>query len=404
MLKKFSTYYIFILFQKINCRGVLPSQRYLHTVTLIDNNLYIIGGQYLTDTSIEIIGKEFICLDVSNPFNTWELSWENLTDINMVPSHIGAASAQSVANMFLYGGISTNNDEKDLIYIFDTRGNSTNSWITLNAIGETNKAFLTSIDNDGKMYLFGGKNKLNDEILNDMLIFDTITLTFTSGSLVNAPSMRTDYGAVLLPNKNIIYLGGSIINNEPLTLNEVYLYDTIQDNWSVKTTSGYIPSRRFAFSAVLSLDGQKIIIFGGKGTTNLTALYELDVTNFNWYIPKVSGQIQDPRYWHKANVIGKYMVISFGCCYDQSIESDILLLDISNDQEYVWTTNFEPHLPSPLPTQVPTQEVISLRPFPSSSVLSPIMGTSITVFLLTIICIYAYKWTKLIRNMPTTNP
>ncbi|RGB43316.1 hypothetical protein C1646_749886 [Rhizophagus diaphanus] len=400
MLKKFSTYYIFILFQKINCRGVLPSQRYLHTVTLIDNNLYIIGGQYLTDTSIEIIGKEFICLDISNPFNTWELSWENLTDINMVPPHIGAASAQSVANMFLYGGISTNNDEKDLIYIFDTRGNSTNSWITLNAIGETNKAFLTSIDNDGKMYLFGGKNELNDEILNDMLIFDTITLTFTSGSVVNAPSMRTDYGAVLLPNKNIIYLGGSIINNEPLPLNEVYLYDTIQDNWSVKTTSGYVPSRRFAFSAVLSLDGQKIIIFGGKGTTNLTALYELDVTNFNWYIPKVSGQIQDPRYWHKANVIGKYMVISFGCCYDQSIESDILLLDISNDQEYVWTTNFEPHLPSPLPTQ----EVIPLRPFPSSSVLNPIMGTSITVFLLTVICIYAYKWTKLIRNMPTTNP
>ncbi|PKC15032.1 hypothetical protein RhiirA5_408709 [Rhizophagus irregularis] len=396
--------FLFLLFPKKQPGGVLPSQRYLHTVTLIDNNLYIIGGQYLTDTSIEIIGKEFICLDVSNPFNTWELSWENLTDINMVPPHIGAASAQSVANMFLYGGISTNNDEKDLIYIFDTRGNSTNSWITLNAIGETNKAFLTSIDNDGKMYLFGGKNKLNDEILNDMLIFDTITLTFTSGSLVNASSMRTDYGAVLLPNKNIIYLGGSIINNEPLTLNEVYLYDTIQDNWSIKTTSGYIPSRRFAFSAVLSLDGQKIIIFGGKGTTNLTALYELDVTNFNWYIPKVSGQIQDPRYWHKANVIGKYMVISFGCCYDQSIESDILLLDISNDQEYVWTTNFEPHLPSPLPTQVPTQEVISLRPFPSSSVLSPIMGTSITVFLLTIICIYAYKWTKLIRNMPTTNP
>ncbi|POG64688.1 hypothetical protein GLOIN_2v1806167 [Rhizophagus irregularis DAOM 181602=DAOM 197198] len=264
--------FLFLLFPKKQPGGVLPSQRYLHTVTLIDNNLYIIGGQYLTDTSIEIIGKEFICLDVSNPFNTWELSWENLTDINMVPPHIGAASAQSVANMFLYGGISTNNDEKDLVYIFDTRG-------------------------------------------------------------------------------------GSIINNEPLTLNEVYLYDTIQDNWSIKTTSGYIPSRRFAFSAVLSLDGQKIIIFGGKWTTNLTALYELDLTNFNWYIPKVSGQIQDPRYWHKANVIGKYMVISFGCCYDQSIESDILLLDISNDQEYVWTTNFEPHLPSPLPTQVPTQEM-----------------------------------------------
>jgi N-acetylneuraminic acid mutarotase len=201
MLRKISTYFIFTIFQEINCQ-VIPSQRYLHTATLIDNNLYIIGGQYLTDT---FIGKEFICLNISSSFNTWELLWQNLTDINKVPPHIGAASAQSGANMFLYGGISTNNEEKYLIYRFDTRSNE---WITLNTFGEKNKAFLTSIiDSNEKMYLFGGKHNLNNDILNDMLIFDTKNLSLISGSLVNAPSIRSDYGAVLLPNQNIIYLG-----------------------------------------------------------------------------------------------------------------------------------------------------------------------------------------------------
>jgi len=59
------------------------------------------------------------------------------------------------------------------------------------------------------------------------------------------------------------------------------------------------------------LDGKRIIIFGGYFTYT-EPLYVLDLINFEWYIPKVSGKIPSSRYWHRANVIGKYMVISFG--------------------------------------------------------------------------------------------
>ncbi len=38
----------------------------------------------------------------------------------------------------------------------------------------------------------------------------------------------------------------------------------------------------------------------------------LNLTNFSWFIPNVSGPIPKRRTDHKANVIGKYMVISFG--------------------------------------------------------------------------------------------
>ncbi|RIA85745.1 hypothetical protein C1645_830336 [Glomus cerebriforme] len=127
------------------------------------------------------------------------------------------------------------------------------------------------------------------------------------GSLVNAPTPRSTYGATLLPNNNIIYIGGAnvafnydsktlnIIKGSTLTLVEVYLYDTINDNWNTKVTSGKTPSSRAYFSTILD-----------------TTLYVLDLTNYNWYVPKISGKIPSPRAFHKANVIGKYMVVSFG--------------------------------------------------------------------------------------------
>ncbi len=73
---------------------------------------------------------------------------------------------------------------------------------------------------------------------------------------------------------------------------------------------------------LIGLDGQSVIIFGGffgdlSGgvvVPSLDALYVLNLTNFGWFIPNISGQIPKGRirYEHQANVIGKYMVISFG--------------------------------------------------------------------------------------------
>jgi len=38
----------------------------------------------------------------------------------------------------------------------------------------------------------------------------------------------------------------------------------------------------------------------------------LNIQNYEWSIPKISGQIPSSRIYHTGNVIGKYMVISFG--------------------------------------------------------------------------------------------
>ena len=82
-------------------------------------------------------------------------------------------------------------------------------------------------------------------------------------------------------------------------------------------TKGKIPSDRDAFSAVLGLDGQRVIIYGGTNIETNDSLYELNVNNWEWYIPNVSGE-SFPKmtpYSHRANVIGQFMVVTFGNYY-----------------------------------------------------------------------------------------
>lgn len=62
----------------------------------------------------------------------------------------------------------------------------------------------------------------------------------------------------------------------------------------------------------LGSDGRGIIIFGGFNVVNTDSLYILDTINLEWYVPNVTGQLPANRYNHKANVIGNFMVVSFG--------------------------------------------------------------------------------------------
>ncbi|CAB5390363.1 galactose oxidase [Rhizophagus irregularis] len=390
-----------------------PIGRSRHTATLVDDKLYILGGDY---KSLEV-GKDFFYLDVSVPFITQNLLWKDLSSINTVPSHYDAISVNDGENnnrLFLYGGI-VNVTVTDFVYIFNPQNNT---WsvpqITDNIpLIFMKKSELTGIiDRNGKMYLWSGlelfgKNIKNIYLFNnDMLILDTKKLIWELGSSFDAPTARTHYGATLLPDGRIIYMGG--FKSVALTLNQVYLYDTINDSWSSKTTSGKVPSGRGGFSAVLGLDGQRIIIYGGtttitndKDLTPEDSLYELNVINFGWRIPNISGKIPKSRLYHKANVIGKYMVITFGLGYDQLTERDILLLDIGNAGEYIWTNEFydfyHPSSPQsgkvpPSPSAIPPSIIVQSQSTPSMT--GAIIGSLIGGATLSSVGFLLYIWNK----------
>ena len=150
--------------------GFRPGLRNAHTATFINNTLYILGG-IVSPVSPES-QQTFLYLNFSVPFNTNKLEWHELSN-NMIPSHRHAAAIGSNNTLFLYGGES---DEKmDLVYAFDTQNNT---W-SLVHLPLQKMAF----------------------------ILDTINLSWKKASSINAPCPRMSNGAVLLPNKNILYMG-----------------------------------------------------------------------------------------------------------------------------------------------------------------------------------------------------
>jgi hypothetical protein len=209
----FLVYFIlWILLQviaEVNCQMTpfKPSVYFRHTATFIDNKLYILGGRDLNEKQV----KEFFYLDTSVPFNTQELPWQDLSNINMVPLHSSASSIRGGANndtLFLYGAFTTEQTMAS-VYTFDSYSIAW-SIPKITGINQYRKFGLTGIiNNDGRMYLWSGRTDII--YVNEMLILDTINFSWGKGSLVNAPIPRMHYGATLLPNNKIIYIGKRMI-------------------------------------------------------------------------------------------------------------------------------------------------------------------------------------------------
>ncbi|CAB4393039.1 unnamed protein product [Rhizophagus irregularis] len=192
------------------------------------------------------------------------------------------------------------------------------------------------------------------------------------GSSIGASKGGLGSAATLLPDNKIICMGGA--GDKSTLMNLVYIYDTINDFWSTKVTSGTVPHNKLGSTAVIGLDGQRVIVFGAS------------------------------RENHRANVIGNYMVITFGIYY--SAPENILLLDISNVDEYIWTNEFNPSS-SIVKSSLPTVPTIPTKPSPlqtissqqyissdNSNIVGAIIGSLIAGALLSFVGSYLYKWNK----------
>ena len=55
-------------------------------------------------------------------------------------------------------------------------------------------------------------------------------------------------------------------------------------------------------------------MYGGRGVNNVSdSLYVLDINNWEWGIPKISGTFPTVvTHSHRANIMDKYMIVTFG--------------------------------------------------------------------------------------------
>ena len=64
-------------------------------------------------------------------------------------------------------------------------------------------------DYNGSIYVFGGFSSegYSNRYTNRMFILDQVNSAFIEANSIKAPSPRAQYGAVILPNQSIIYMG-----------------------------------------------------------------------------------------------------------------------------------------------------------------------------------------------------
>ncbi|GBC05234.1 hypothetical protein RclHR1_06110008 [Rhizophagus clarus] len=340
-------------------------ERVGHSSVLIGSKLYFFGGIKINS----FCSDEIFYLDVSKTFSVDSPLWVDLTIHAKMPFG-GAMNTVSLVTIndepivYLFGGIMRDPiTYKDLfvsnVHTFNPK---TLEWKIPSIKGkepERRRNIRGASDDNGRIYIFSGAQDayLNANLLvhffDEMLILDTFNSTWSYSTASNMPIRRAGYSATILKNGVIVYIGGSLAEQQIIiNINQIELYDTKLNTWSTmisKNTS--LIDSRFFHSAVLDPD-ENIIVYGGRKSKVGFAKVEPPLivlntrkTPFEWTAPLVSTNVDYvlSTSGHTADLVGNYMIVAFGNItelhsHDKMYNSRMYIMDIRN---YTWVDTFE---------------------------------------------------------------
>ena len=248
---KYNVFYVFyilailVLGLLLGVESFTPPERLTHASALVGSKLYFFGGT----NHVEFLNDVFY-LDVSNTFNVSSPPWVNLTTIPF-RSALATVTVRDVNNeptIYLFGGymLDIKTGEITSTPILHTLNLHTFEWNIPSISGtepQKRKEMESVIDSNGKIYIFSGAtdyslNQTTNRVFNEMVILDTVGLTWSMGSTIDSPLGRIDYTATLLSNGVIVYIGGRVLEHDSdnyvdeADISQINLYDTISSKWS----------------------------------------------------------------------------------------------------------------------------------------------------------------------------
>ncbi|CAB4443883.1 unnamed protein product [Rhizophagus irregularis] len=265
-----------------------------------------------------------------------------------------------------------NTDDNYRISVFDTK---LNKWET---IDQDPKVFLKrmqipnfwSVSSEWVSDKKIGKSYTFQSISEGLSIFDSVNLELTQNT--SSPknlfgefaSSYTDFAQVLLPNGQILFIGGKI-DNKAQSMDNILIYNTITNTWQITNTVGEMPGERTKHTAVLTTDG-RIIVFGG--VSNLLPaspdLSVLDISKlpYEWSTPTVENPFGSLILGgHTSIMVKNFMVSAFGINASESSEpiteifttsenKNVYKLDVSDPLKYKWSLFIKNDADTPTPT------------------------------------------------------
>ncbi|KAK9460425.1 uncharacterized protein V1516DRAFT_676600 [Lipomyces oligophaga] len=154
---------------------------------------------------------------------------------------------------------------------------------------------------DNKIFIFGGFDYTmsTDQMFGTVVLVDT--KTFTSVEVINpsgpSPSSRQGHTATYWKDGRLLIFGGE--DDRGQFLNDLFIYDIREENWTKPETHGPQPLGRARHAACLSECGRRLYICGGKYKEDyLDDIFCLDLETMTW---SDSHMFRD-RYGHVARV------------------------------------------------------------------------------------------------------
>jgi len=242
--------------------GKVPSSRAYVSTWVLDNKIYIFGGQDAERMKNDL---SYMSLDNDN--------WYTVDVTGEIPSPRYGASATVVGSkVFLYGGTDGSVILNDLYILAD------NKWskCKLEGIDLPKRFGHTAMLLGNIIYIYGGWFNFTKvtETSNELFAINTESLQLNKVDIKGEIlPLKIEQSAVVLAKK--LYVIG--INDGSATL-DVYIFDTETSIWTVLPTTGQsIPTKFFGAGVVVD---KEFIILGEFQTRKF--LFRLNLETFKW--------------------------------------------------------------------------------------------------------------------------
>ncbi|CAH8392414.1 unnamed protein product [Eruca vesicaria subsp. sativa] len=162
---------------------------------------------------------------------------------------------------------------------------------------------------DNKLLSIGGHTKNPSESM-QVKVFDTHTYTWSMLKTYGKPPVSRGGQSVTVVGKTLVIFGGQDAKRS--LLNDLHVLDLETMTWDEIDALGVSPSPRSDHAAAVHAERYLLIFGGGSHATCFDDLHVLDLQTMEWSRPAQQGEVPTPRSGHAGVTIGENWFIVGG--------------------------------------------------------------------------------------------
>ncbi|KAL2469247.1 Acyl-CoA-binding domain-containing protein 4 [Forsythia ovata] len=286
--------------------GTRPKARYEHGAAVIDDKMYIFGGnhngRYLNDLQV---------LDLRSW--TWAKVDVQLGKEGPITPCAGHSLIPWGGNKLLsIAGHANDPPETLQVKEFDLQ---TRTWSTLKTRGKppVSRGGQSVTLVGSTLVLFGGQDAKRS-LLNDLHILDLASMTWDEMDTLGVPpSARSDHAAAVHAERYLLIFGGG---SHATCFNDLHVFDVQTMEWSRPIQQGEIPSPRAGHASV-TIGENWFIVGGGDNKSGVSETVVLNMSTLVWSaVTTVQGRVPPLASEGSSLVLssfsGEDILVSFG--------------------------------------------------------------------------------------------